>query len=234
MRYKVMWLSSLITMTLWLGNITGCSTPPVVENDQASAAAQNEAQTQAALEAWAKNWKPPTEEMPVEATTAAMPPVTEVTSTQPVTEGMPTDEVTPVENDTTPARCGPMAAGDVCATCQGEKACSMHQPAGQPILTPTMNRGHWPKIVVKTEAGQTRHWPVYFNDCPVYPAEADPGSAPGTEASIHAALANDRAAGASFENMQAVPTQPIKAAFDLVTLPVRAIVNPPMVTNTSP
>ena len=225
MRYKVMWLMSWITMTLWLGNISGCSTPPVsqgVHDDAAAdAAIQKEAQE------WSKKWRPPADDVQPSQSAATTPVATTSVALTPKA-----GEATPDEVVTTPVRCGPMAAGDVCQVCQGEVACAPHQQ--QPIVTTTMNRGHWPQMVVKAEAGQTRHWPVYFNDCPVYASQADPAAAPGTEASIHAALADDRAAGASFVNMQAVPTQPIKAAFDLVTLPVRAIFNPPWVTNTSP
>lgn len=189
MRHKILWLWVWITMTLWLGNITGCSTVPQAEQDP-------ELRTQAMVDAWARHWTPPCE-----------------------------------SSIDTPSRCGPMAAGDGCDQCQGETACVRHQT---PILTPSINRSHWPKIQVESHGGQTRHGPIYFQDCPVHPREPDLARTAGTEAGIHAVLSGDRAVGYSRTNLQSMLTQPVKAAFDLIALPVRMVMDPPWTTNTTP
>lgn len=216
MRHRILWLWLWITVTLWLGNITGCSTP------QQQAQHDPEASTQAMVDAWAQQWKPP-----VDASSASCCSQVDGSSK----DGETCAATTCAECQPTPTRCGPMAAGDVCSDCQGETTCPAHTA---PIMTPTMQRDHWPAIHVQAHPGRTRHWPIYFQDCPMYNPEADPLAAPGTEASLRAALSDSKAENYSGNNVQAAVTQPIKAVFDLLAWPVRAFVNPPFVTNTTP
>jgi hypothetical protein len=103
--------------------------------------------------------------------------------------------------------------------------------AGSVIPTTFEDRSAWNVITIAPADGRTTHWPVYFRDCPTQSQRIAPMTA---EAAFELHLAGDAAAGWSASNAADTVTQPLKFAFDLVTLPVQLILSPPLVNHTSP
>ncbi len=93
------------------------------------------------------------------------------------------------------------------------------------------DRSAWDVVTVGPADGRTLHWPVYFRDCPY---EAKPVNPVTPEAAFEQYLSGDTHDGWSACNAAAAATQPVKFLFDLAVLPVRLVIEPPLVNQTSP
>lgn len=87
-------------------------------------------------------------------------------------------------------------------------------------------------VVVGPESGATKHWPVYFHDLEWQ--KQDPAANSQLISEQLTAALETRGKGSYTADM-AVDTvvQPAKFAFDLATLPVKMVVQPPWTTETT-
>lgn len=97
-----------------------------------------------------------------------------------------------------------------------------------------LDRSHWTKVTVSPDDGKTTHYPIYFRDCPLDAPVPNLSNLADTQAQLEAALQNPSAGNYSQTNLQGMATQPLKAAFDLLAVPVRKFIDPPLTPVTTP
>ncbi|MCX5658957.1 MAG: hypothetical protein NTW19_04455 [Planctomycetota bacterium] len=167
------------------------------------------------------------------------PPATEPDPEPPVvywTQPSPSGAL-PVTN--LPGKPVPTVFGVIELTGSGTRAAAsapapVAPPPGVPPSLVGLQRAGWPRVVVTPENGRTQHNPVYFVDAKSWADQFSTATdKQTTEQQLTAAL--DHSSSKTYGDVTTgkgntvdLLLQPFKFAYDLVTLPVNAVIEPPL------
>ncbi len=104
----------------------------------------------------------------------------------------------------------------------------------QPGTPISMDRSHWPRIVITPADGSVTHDPHYVGSVPMRDDEVSPLHAPDPVWQIQEALIGADADNLSGENLTDLVTQPFIGLARMVLLPFQAVIQHPWADATSP
>lgn len=93
------------------------------------------------------------------------------------------------------------------------------------------DRSQWEVVEIGPVDGRTAHRPVYFRDASIEASRVHPAN---VEAAFEQYVDDGPGTVLTADNAAAILVQPLKAAWDLVTLPVQAVLTPPWSTVYTP
>ncbi len=208
MWHKVSWLVFWVSMVLWFGNMWGCAAPGMEQNYKVGEPER----------------RSPSREDYGRSVLARE-------------DADETLEVAFVQEQPAPA--APAAAAAPAATSDAPKA-DAPKPADAPAPAadaPSLNgldRSHWAKIKVKPDVGVTRHYPLYYKDCPFDRPEPAINESDSLDKQLEASLAGAENHSWDWFHGQQRLAQPVKFSYDTVLLLPRMLITPPWREKTTP
>lgn len=231
MRRKVMTLTGLVTLTLWLGGSWGCASRGPSDGPSEARPTAGDRSAESAAGGEMADPLPTPDSSAIDAATPEAPDAADA----------PASPVAPDALQTTQATQAPDAPRSPDAT----------QASDAPVTGATargvLDRSAWEPIALSPVDGKVAHAPIYFRDCPIdADAASDRVHQPiplwasrkilhdELELRMRAALSGDEARVCSRSNAAALVTQPAKMGFDTLALPVRVILRRPWQSTTTP
>jgi hypothetical protein len=213
MRRKVGWLFIWTNLVFWLGQAGGCSTP--WEN---------------------QNYKIADEPAGIDPSVPIEPaPRVERLRVEADPEPKPPGAPAPAPAEAPPA--APIDAPSAPPAVTAEAAPPPNPPANPPAnpvagadAAPS-DRSGWTLVTVSTASGATTHGPLYFKDQGFTHRDFSP---PPQPAAPESALRGPDASGWSGQNLAAMVVEPFNFLVDFIVFPVRAVLQSPFKTVTTP